>query len=348
MFCTHYVHFPDGKPAIYPGLEGSFYRSTGDRTWTDRQQFEHELLGKQMFYHKTHGSCTSSALLQCTALRTLGIPTRMILAIPIVDASDEAQVRMVEKNLTHHRVRSAVSLALTGMAQSYANHTFLEVFVGNRWRRLNYSRLGQNILDAQNLGLMVHVHTFRDLAEANLAATWGVRYAQGKRDEVFKHSNPYRTLELSDSFGRHANLPNPPAETEHRHITIGKIYWYGSKEMPRTIQYPPGRHAEGTGHLLIHGEEWFEDAGNHLQYKVFLERADKKIMFKAKGQPDIKGEIKMSFWTAPAEKVREIELIIPPKEFAKMAKGVPYTLHPVNSNARYQWKVREGVTITRE
>lgn len=55
----------------------------------------------------------------------------------------------------------------------------------------------------------------------------------------------------------------------------------------------------------------------------------------------------LSFWTWAKENLREIEVIIPSDEFKKMAKGVPYTLHPVNANPRYQWKVRKGVTITR-
>jgi RNA polymerase sigma factor (sigma-70 family) len=349
MFCTHFVHFPSGKPAIFPGLEGAFYRGTGERTWTDRDQFEHELLGRQMYRNKTCGTCTSAAVYQCTALRALGIPTRMILCIPIADASDDAQVEMVERNLTNHRVRSTADLGLVGAGTAYAAHTFLEVYVGGRWRRLNYTKLGQNILDPRCLGLMVHVLTFRDLSEANLAATWGARYAKGQRDKVFRHSNPYRTLELSDSFGRHAGQPNPPADKEHKHITIGKGYWFGSKETPAFVQNSAGGGGvPGAGRLLIHGEEWFDDAGDYLQYKVFMRRADRDFVFRAPGRPDVKGHITMSFWTAPADKVRELELEIPPDEFAKMAKGVPYTLHPVNANPRYQWKVGPGLTITRQ
>jgi hypothetical protein len=34
----------------------------------------------------------------------------------------------------------------------WVSHTFDEVFVGGRWRRLNYDRLGQNVLDPQYLG----------------------------------------------------------------------------------------------------------------------------------------------------------------------------------------------------
>ena len=31
-----------------------------------------------------------------------------------------------------------------------------------------------------------------------------------------------------------------------------------------------------------------------------------------------------------------------------MARGVAYTLHPVNGKQGYEWKVREGVSLTRD
>jgi hypothetical protein len=115
MFCTFYIGFPNGKPEVLPGLEKAFERDKGDPKWTTQEQFDHELFGKQMFAHKTYGTCTSTAVYQTTVLRALGIPTRMILCIPLADGSDSAQVEMVGKGLTNHRVRSDASLgALSG------------------------------------------------------------------------------------------------------------------------------------------------------------------------------------------------------------------------------------------
>src|SRR5262249_10959691 len=134
------------------------------------------------------------------------------LAIPVVDPSDPKQLALVEKGLTHHRVRQTATYGLLAAGSSYTSHTFLEVYVGHRWRRLNYKQLGQNILDPRFLGLMIHVHTFNDLSEANLAATWGRRFALRGRDETFPATNPYRALAIDDYFGRHANVPNPPPD----------------------------------------------------------------------------------------------------------------------------------------
>jgi hypothetical protein len=347
MFCTYYIHYPDGKPAILPGLERQFEADKGDKAWSVPEQLAHELLGKEMFARKTYGTCTSAAVYQCTVLRALGIPTRMILAIPLVDASDPAQVALVEK-LQHHGVRGAVRRACLALGNSFAAHTYCEVYVGHRWRRLNYGKLGQNVLDPGYMGLMLHVHTFRDLSDANLAGTWGKRYALHERDDVFRQNNPYQTVELGDHFGKHGRVPNPPAaEKEHRHITISKAYWFDSKDTPELVRTGAPQPQDGSGQLFIHGEEWFDNAGDYLQYKAFMKQSDRQLVLRAPGRQDVKGHVSMTFFTHASRNIRELEVLIPPEELAKMAKGVPYTLHPANGNPGYVWRVKEGVTITR-
>jgi hypothetical protein len=348
MFGTMFVAFPGGKPAILPGLETAFEREKGDPNWSVQDAFDHELLGREMFNKRTHGSCTSSAVLLTTVLRTLGIPTRMIITMPMVDANDSAQVALVEKNIRHHGVRTKIMAALDRVGQGFASHTYNEVFVGNRWRRLNYSHLGQNILDEHYFGLMIHVHTFNDLSGARLAPTWGKRYGLGLRDDNFKSSNPYRTLEISDHFGRDSHVPNPPVDRkEHKVITITKAYWLDSKETPDAIRQGARRPSGGEGHLYIHGDEWFSDQ-DHTQYKRFMNRADKTFVFRANGHPDVRGQLQMSFWTSSWANLRDILIVIPPEEIAKMSQGVPYTIHPVNGTSGYEWKVKDGLTIARQ
>jgi hypothetical protein len=347
MFCTFYIGFEGGKAAILPGLEPNFDREKGDKRWTVQQQLEHEVLGKQMWANKSVGTCTSAAVLQTTVLRALGIPTRMILCIPLADASDPAQVELADKGLTHHRVRRDVYLGLRSGGSGFTSHTYCEAFVGGRWRRLNYSKLGQNVLDPHCLGLMLHVHTFRDLSEANLAATWGTRYAKGRRDEAFPHNNPYRLLAVSDQFGKHGKVPNPPL-SELKQVTIGKAYWPGSKDVPNFLQGRISRPRDGSGLLLLHGEEWLADGDGYLQYKVFLMRADPEFVLKAEGKPDVRARLGGQYFTAPDQNVHDMEVMIPAAEFAKMARGVRYTIHPANGSKGYGWRVREGLTVTRE
>ena len=40
-------------------------------------------------------------------------------------------------------------------------------------------------------------------------------------------------------------------------------------------------------------------------------------------------------------------MVIPAAEYAKMTNGT-YTLHPVNGTKGYQWKVCEGLKLTRQ
>jgi hypothetical protein len=348
MFCTFYVGFKEGKPYILPGLEKKFEGDKGDPKWTVKEQYEHELFGKEMFARKSYGTCTSTAVYQTTVLRALGIPTRMILCIPLADASDVAQIAMIEKGLTNHRVRSDACLGALAGGSGFTSHTFCEAFVGGRWRRLNFTTLGQNVLERRYLGLMVHVHTFNDLSDANLAATWGTRFAKGMRDKEFPHSNPYRLLEVSDHFGKYAKVPNPPAKNEHRTITIDKLYWHDAKDAPAEARKMPSGAQRGGRSFYVHCEEWLEDAGDYLQYKRFMWRSDRNFVLKAKGKPDVPCQISTSFVAGGSKKLRELEVIIPPPGYAKMARGVAYTLRPANGKKQYRWKVRDGVSITRE
>jgi len=214
VFTTYYIYCPKGQPKVYPGLEDAFEdefnRDKVNYDWTIDEHFDRELLGKGMFYNKTHGSCTSFAVYLTTVLRALGIPTRMIIVIPVLDASNREQLGWVKDRIKHNKVRETMLVGLGRSMGGFVAHTFNEVYVGKRWHRLNYAKLGQPILDQHLYGLHTHVYTFNDLSEANLAATWGWRYAKAERSAVFKHSNPYSSVTLSDLFGCHSNIPNPP------------------------------------------------------------------------------------------------------------------------------------------
>ena len=116
MFCTYYVSFPGGKPSVFPGLEQAFEHEKGSPEWSVQDQFASELLGKEMFNRKVYGTCTSAAVAQATVLRAVGIPTRLIIAIPVVDASDDEQLKLAGRGLTHHEVAATTMTGLAGEA----------------------------------------------------------------------------------------------------------------------------------------------------------------------------------------------------------------------------------------
>jgi len=347
MFCTFYVGFDGGRPFVLPGLEKAFERDKGDPKWTTSEQFAHELFGREMFARKTYGTCTSTAVYQATVLRALGIPTRMILCIPLADGSDPVQIDMIDRGLTHHRVRCDAALGVISGGASFSSHTFCEVFVGGRWRRLNFTRLGQNILERNSLGLMVKVHTFHDLSEADFAATWGVRYAKGLRQEPFVHSNPYRLMAVSDRFGESAKIPNPPAEHELSQATVSRAYWPDSPAAPAAVRNSRGGAEAGGARFFVHCDEWLENAGDYLQYKLFMRRSDRNFVLRSEGRPDVSCQVSMNFHTHHASDLCELEVAIPASQYAKMASDVDYALHAVNGNAVYRWIIRDGVSLRR-
>ncbi len=218
--------------------------------------------------------------------------------------------------------------------------------MGNRWRRLNYSALGQNVLDSGYLGLMVHVHTFNDLSEAGLAATWGARYGLRKRGGEFKHSNPYTAVAVSDHFGRFAKVANPPVK-EHKQITIDRAYWADAKDAPAQVRAVASNAEQGGGRFWIHGVEWFGDV-SYVQYRQFMQRADNNFALSAEGHPEVHCKLTTWYVTDPNANVREMQLAIAQEDFAKMAKNVRYSLRAVNSVKDYQWRVKEGLTLTLE
>jgi hypothetical protein len=333
-FGTYFVHFPDGKPAIYPGLEEAFRRERGNTEFPLEEHWQHELFGKGMFDNRSYGTCTSTAIYLTTGLRALGIPTRMVLAIPFVDPSDPEQLAMVREGITNNAVRAELLTRLRGLGKGFTAHTFNEVYVGGRWRRLNYRTLGQNIYGAGAMGMLTHVHTFDELSEAGLTVTWGVRYGKGERDEDFPHANPYRALAVSDEFGEHCGLENPevPVPELPTEARITKAYWFHSEHRPAWISADAVRD-DGSGHLLVHV------AGSLKDLKAIYPDLGREFRLLAEGKDAVRAFAERGHWN------QECYVRIPPEEYRKMEPGVTYRLVPVNPDTGPRWTVEEGVTI---
>jgi hypothetical protein len=345
IFTTYYMDFAGGKPALLAGCETKFEGDKGDANWTFDEQLQHEVFGAGMFSNKTRGTCTSSAVYWTTIFRALGLPARHVLCIPAVDPNDDAQLEMIDRGITHHGVRKTMKNGMEKM-KGFAAHTFNEVFVGGRWVRLNYTKLGQNILDERCFGLLTHTLTFGDLSEANLAATWGKRYAQGECSADLKTANPYTALEVSDAFGAHAQVPNPPIvpDREHKLLTIDRAYWLRSEERPGWLELKTFASAERTHVIaLLHTAEWFEDQ-NWIQNRRFLDKTDFRFTLRAPGQEDVPATLTNGSFSTTTE--RAISLGIAKADHAKMKPGVAYQLIPANGKPEAQWAVKEGVALT--
>ncbi|MBK8099631.1 MAG: hypothetical protein IPK26_21195 [Planctomycetes bacterium] len=119
-----------GKPFIPEELRAAVDRERLADDLTLEQQWQRELSATGMFEHAVRGSCSSSAIYLSGCLRALGMPTRTILCIPIVDASDDAELHLLQRGLTHRGIARQVRSAIDRIRGSWSSHTFNEVLVG--------------------------------------------------------------------------------------------------------------------------------------------------------------------------------------------------------------------------
>lgn len=346
IFTTYFIDFSGDKPTVLAGCETAFEREKGKMGWTFEQQLQHEVFGAGMFEHKTRGTCTSSAVCWTTVFRALGLPARHVLCIPAVDGNDPAQLEMVRRGVTHHSVRKTILEGMDGL-RGFVAHTFNEVFVGGRWVRLNYNKLGQNILDARLYGLLTHTLTFRDLSEAGLSPTWGRRYALGQHSAEMPTANPFTALEVSDRFGAHAQIPNPPVKPtpEHAVLTFKSLIWADSDQRPAWLPLDSLRSPIPDRVLLLaRPVERFEDQ-NYRQYRRFIDASDPNFVLKGTDGTEIPVRLTNGCYSTTTE--CEIALYISTGDRARMKPGIAFTLVPQNQKVSApKWAVQDGVTIT--
>jgi hypothetical protein len=335
-FTTFAVEFEGGKPRIPQGREADVEATLRQRGRTLQEQWDRELLGKGMFATKIHGSCTSSAIYLSTGLKAAGIPARTIVCVPIVDANDEREVAWIGQRIEHVGIRGKLQAAASSQRGSWTSHTFNEVFVGGRWRRLNYTRLGQNVLD-DGLGLMVHVHTFNDHSQAGLVA-WGRREAHPQHATLFGGPNPYSCVSLSDSFGAHCQVPNESL-VALRELQIQRLYWYDDPDRnPRLSTQLP--EPDGSGYFFAHFDAAAVDGSDARDFYL---AAPKEFVLRASGRQDVPASGMMKFWGDSGDFILRIE----PAAFERMERGVEYELVWNGKDEGLRWKIGKDATIAR-
>lgn len=320
----------EGRPFVPDDLRGA-----GELDF--EAQWPRAISAKGMFEHRTRGSCSSTAIYLSGCLRARGVPTRTLLVVPIVDADDDTEIAMIER-LANHEVRRMALTAARQRRGSWASHTLNEVWVGGRWRRLNYGNLGQNILDPAMFGLVTHVATFRDWADANMQATIGRRQRLQRIDDVFGGVNPYSTIALRDEFGPHCRRANPvPPPVQAK---VASIRWGDDPTLPDDVR------------------RWFVDNGRFgliaridgprgsAEFAEFLADADLRVrMVPADGQPlGTAFEAGCWWWK------HDHGLILVPigaGDRRDLVPGMGYVFTPRNYGLAAKWSIPQELRIER-
>lgn len=345
-FSTFATAFDEqGKPFVPEDLKE---RVGKDSDLSVEEQWEIELSAAGMFRSKKRGSCSSSAIYLNGCIRAVGIPTRTILCIPIVDASDESEIEMIER-LQHPTVRRDLLAAIKPLKNSWASHTFNEVYVGGRWRRLNYSRLGQNNYAPDMFGIMTHVATFHDWADAKMPETIGRRQASNNKNDVFGGTNPYSTISLRDEIGVHCKMEMPEPGTET--FTVEQIHWTDSPNLPESIR----ENCKKRGRFgLIADVTGFS---SQVALKNFLAQADLRVYLhvvkdESADETHLRQPQRLGVGFEPgcywvSNGLLRIYVPFGPGDKRDLVPGVTYRFEPRNRQKDFQWKVDEEVTIKR-
>ncbi len=323
-----------GKPFVPDELRGSVEANMG-RGVALEELWQREVSAAGMYEHRTRGSCTSSAIYLSGCLRAAGIPTRTLLCIPLVDANDERERKLVQLGLSHPRVRSIAAAAAAAGIGAWTSHTFNEVWVGGRWRRLNYTRLGQPILDRETLGLMIHIATFRDWADARMPLTVGMRQKLNRYDDLFGGPNPYSTIALRDQVGVHC--VNLPAEKGRASLQVDELRWTDDKHLPGDIVESCAQKGR-FGLIAVFG-----NPGGSEELIAFLGSADPTVTLEAEGRAAIATRLDVGCWWLKDDRAY-VYLPIGPSEHEALAPGVKYKARANNANAGFTLKLELDVT----
>jgi hypothetical protein len=139
----------------------------------------HLVFGKESFYNRTHGSCGSIANFHSTILRSVGIPTRIIQTIPILNAKSASQLKLLEY----------LSIATRNqLGNQSGNHFLVEAFVGNRWIRINNEWVEDHV---KINGSFIKIITFSSWKGVDFATPWG------------HHWPPMELIEVSEQDAIH-------------------------------------------------------------------------------------------------------------------------------------------------
>ena len=331
-----------GKPYVPDALLDSAKRGMSQKNREMKNQLEREVSAAGMFKHQQRGSCTSSAIYLNGCLKALGIPTRTILCIPLIDAGDEREMAMLD-NIKQLAVRQHLKTSLKPLKNSWSSHTFNEVYVGGRWRRLNYNKLGQGIYDKNLYGLITHVATVNDWADAKAHETIGMRQKSERPQDNFGGNNPYSTISLRDQVGEHCQqkLPDPPPAKPH---LVEKIYWTDDEALHHSIRENCERRGRFGLIAVVSG------CGDMNEFRSFLGEADLRVFLAPSANAD-KAMLNMSFDPGCVWLSNGTAYIYVPfggDDRRELVKGIEYKFQPHSDRLETGWKLNDELVLTRK
>jgi len=167
-----YFHIIDGKTV--------WHKPVGD-SQRNQQFLETNFFGDSMFKNKVHGTCSSTAILRGTIFRAAGLPTRLIQTLPLITRYSEDPEPLADRLRNRHMANGYA----WGPGSGGANHTYNEVFLNNRWVRVDNS-----IGTGPFVGDKLFVKAWSSADWNNLKEEWNDKRC-------------FRALDVSDAYPRY-------------------------------------------------------------------------------------------------------------------------------------------------
>ncbi|HYC78038.1 MAG TPA: transglutaminase domain-containing protein [Planctomycetota bacterium] len=371
-FTGYYTAFEDGRPVALPDLRAQLEKEAQGAGTSLEELWRRDLFATSMYAGRTVGACTSTAIYLAGCLRALGVPTRIVLSVPIADASDPRQLEMVREGVADAAVRDALLEWLTPHAAgAWFSHTYNEVWVAGRWRRLDATCLGTPPGGLARNGLMTRVAVLHDWSDGAFHATVGRRQALRLRDAAFPHANPYRAFRIEDRGPRRKDPRTPEvpvakdrppktgaslrpesrprpeellAESRPSTLTLTAAFW---EPEPETVVGTRPSVGAAVEYLSCRVREWHAELGFEV-LKDFTRRADPVFTLVADGVAVAELRCTVGGTTSRDGALRRITLWMTRGRRADLRPGVAYELRPRNAIPDAQWAVAPELRVTAE
>jgi hypothetical protein len=243
----------------------------------DEQFLKTNFLGDSMFKNKVHGTCSSIAILRGTMFRAAGLPTRLIQTLPLMTRYSEDPEPLADQ------------LRMRAMARGYdwgpggggANHTYNEVFLNNRWVRVDNS-----IGTGPFVGDKLFVKAWSAPSWNNLKEEWNDKRC-------------FRALHVSDAYPKYKTVsPQLDIAVENKDLVVKKqpdglfqaairIYNKGSVPSPEFGVYFYADDPDKGGRLLAtHGAGPIMPGGSWGEYNPRLRLESSEAIISVVIDPD--------------------------------------------------------------
>ena len=263
-----YVNIIDGKIV--------WHKSFGSPA-QDEQFLETNFLGDSMFKNKVHGTCSSTAILRGTMFRAAGLPTRLIQTLPLMTRYSEDPEPLADQL----RMRAMAKGYDWGPGSGGANHTYNEVYLSNRWVRVNNS-----IGTGPFVGDKLFVKAWSAPSWNNLKEEWNDKRC-------------FRALHVSDAYPEYkSEASDVDIAVEDKDLVVKKqpdghfqaeirIYNKGSVPSPKFgVYFYAGDPDEGGRLLARHGAGPIMPGGSWGEYNPRLKLESSEATISVVIDPD--------------------------------------------------------------